>query len=240
MIHADVKQSPVITETTQTRGNMLCWNGPYRFLSSDPNRQVPDHVAGPKFDQFTGKNGVYLFTVNTTKGLGITYVGSTYKGKGFGQRLGQHLKDYLSPQYSLLDVNDLKQGIRNPLNVGWLNMLYSMQIKGNQNTHLPQTTKNLLNRVYRSNRQQRKKLIDQLMEHQVYGEICSEKPAWFNELRVMYEDGSSIDSFVRNKKQDAEKKKYFRAINQLLKEKYYGEYQQKNMKQRTVSTRCAK
>jgi hypothetical protein len=50
----------------------------------------------------------------------------------------------------------------------------------------------------------------------------------------MYEDGSSIDSFVRNKKQDAEKKKYCRAINRLLKEKYYDEYQQKNMKQQAI------
>jgi hypothetical protein len=59
-------------------------------------------------DQAASQYGVYIWTVKTKDGEFIYYVGET--GKSFTKRMIEHLKEYLSGYYRILDPIELAKG----------------------------------------------------------------------------------------------------------------------------------
>ena len=59
-------------------------------------------------DQATSQYGVYIWTVKTKDGEFIYYVGET--GISFSKRIIEHLKEYLSGYYRILDPVELAEG----------------------------------------------------------------------------------------------------------------------------------
>lgn len=78
--------------------------GPYSWQPTD---DLPSIIDSPE-----SKNsyGIYLWTVQMSDGMLISYVGQT--GVSFSQRLNQHLSCQNFGEYKIYDVNRLKDGER--------------------------------------------------------------------------------------------------------------------------------
>lgn len=84
----------------------LVFAGPFAWLS---NGALPCVFEVPMSKQ----SGIYLWTVDTTDGDLVYYVGET--GRDFGTRLTEHLKDQLAGMYHIYDPGAFVRGVKEPL-----------------------------------------------------------------------------------------------------------------------------
>ncbi|MBI4635382.1 MAG: GIY-YIG nuclease family protein [Candidatus Rokubacteria bacterium] len=84
----------------------LDFTGPFAWLSKS---DLPCVFEVPMSRQ----SGIYLWTVGTTDGDLVYYVGET--GREFGIRLTEHLKDQLAGMYHIYDPAAFVHGVKEPL-----------------------------------------------------------------------------------------------------------------------------
>lgn len=85
----------------------LCWEGPFSWLGYNKHNDLDDihDVAG-----------VYLFTFEYRDGYILRSVGVS---KSIKKRISQHTREYKKGNYTILDVNSAKVGIRKEVWHGW-------------------------------------------------------------------------------------------------------------------------
>ena len=86
----------------------VCWSGPSAWPGFEPQ-------GGPA--SLPSHSGVYLWTFEYQDGYLIYAAGLTRRL--FGQRFREHTRLYLSGGYTVLDVAQLKSGVRSEIWHGW-------------------------------------------------------------------------------------------------------------------------
>jgi len=86
----------------------VCWSGPSAWPGFEPQ-------GGPA--SLPSHSGVYLWTFEYQDGYLIYAAGLTRRL--FGQRFREHTRLYLSGDYTVLDVAQLKNGVRSEIWHGW-------------------------------------------------------------------------------------------------------------------------
>jgi hypothetical protein len=86
----------ILKEIVMTKTIKLEWTGPYKFGTSKDDKLPPN------------ESGVYIYTVQTSKGRLLAYVGESQTLK---DRWADHTWSQLGGRYNLYDTTDLCNGI---------------------------------------------------------------------------------------------------------------------------------
>jgi hypothetical protein len=125
------------------------WHGPVRYQAHPTHSAEALSIDWGKHSALKSKQGVYVKTIQTERGRGIVYVGTAHGRNGFQGRLeldqDNHKSCYLDGRYMLEDPEQMKQGIRQRVNYGLLNLELSM--RGPQGIQREKLSADLLEKV---------------------------------------------------------------------------------------------
>lgn len=199
------------------------WHGPVRYQAHPTHSAEALSIDWGKHSALKSKQGVYVKTIQTERGRGIVYVGTAHGRNGFQGRLEldqeNHKSCYLDGRYMLEDPEQMKQGIRQRVNYGLLNLELSMRgPQGIQREKLPEDLLEKVEETHQFGIENRRTVLARIEATAAFQHIAESQPECLQEWRGKLLQGMSVRTAPKPFSQP------WRKLNRLLKEHYLQSY----------------